>query len=318
MVSLTAIVGPTAVGKTRLAVALAQRFGGEIVNADSRQVYRGMNIGAAKPTAEEQRQAPHHLLDLLDPDQPFSLGEFLSLAKKATEDITRRGKLPFLVGGTGQYVWGLLEGWEVPEVPPDPQFRRDLERQAAEKGPGSLFQRLQDVDPARAADLDPRNVRRVIRALEIHHVTGTKASTLGARRGWAGESLVIGLTMSREELYRRVDDRLDRMMRQGLLEEARQLAARGYQLGHGPLDCPGYREMGQFLEEKITLDQAVNRAKLGTHKLVRRQNTWFKPTDPRIHWLNAQDQDLVQQAAALIQDFHRTRTPRPSNGHPSG
>ncbi len=305
MPNLTAIVGPTAAGKTRLAVTLAQQLNGEIVNADSRQVYRGMNIGSAKPTDEERRQAPHHLLDLRNPDQPFSLGEFLSQAQESIANITRRGKLPFLVGGTGQYVWGLLESWEVPAVPPAPAFRRELEREASEKGAGLVYQRLRQVDPDRAAVLDPRNLRRVIRALEIHHVTGAKPSALAARRGWAGDSLVIGLAMERQELYRQIDDRLDRMMEQGLLEESRRLVERGYQLGRGPLNCPGYRELGQFLNGELTLDEAVNRAKLSTHKLVRRQNTWFKPTDSRIHWLDAQAQDLPQQAAILVQNFHQ-------------
>jgi tRNA dimethylallyltransferase len=297
---LLTIVGPTATGKTRLAISLARRFNGEIINADSRQVYRYMDIGTAKPTSEEQKQAPHHLLDLLPPDQSFDLGTFLSLARKAIEEIHGRGHLPMVVGGTGQYIWALLEGWEVPAAPPDPGFRRAKEQEAAQQGALALYQELQKIDPQRAGELDPRNVRRVIRALEIYHTTQRKPSDYRKKTSPGLDSLIIGLTMDREGLYRRIDERVDQMIESGLLNEVRNLAGMGFRLGMGPLDSPGYRELGQYLAGEITLDEAVQRTKYQTHQLARRQYTWFKLNDPRIRWLDASSPDLAEQAASLI------------------
>ena len=309
MVKLAAIVGPTAVGKTTLAVALAERLRGEIINADSRQVYRHMDIGTSKPSDHDRRKSPHHLLDIRDPNDPFSLGEFLPLAESAISAVSGRGNRPFLVGGTGQYIWGLLEGWSVPEVPANLEIRRELEKEARDLGPQSLYRRLQNLDPVRAQNLDPRNLRRVIRALEIIQITGQKPSSLGARNGRGGEWLAIGLTMHRQKLYRRIDDRLDAMMDQGLLAEVKRLAELGYPLGEGPLNGPGYRELGEYLAGKLTLDEAVRRAKFATHRLVRRQYAWFKTTDPRIHWFDAEDEYLVQRSAALMVDFFGAETP---------
>ncbi len=238
------IVGPTGVGKTRLAVALARRFQGEIVNADSRQVYRHMDIGTAKPTALERRKAPHHLLDLSDPGQSFGLGSFLSLAGSAIAEIRDRGRLPMVVGGTGQYIWALLEGWDVPQVPPDPEFRLAKMAELEQAGPLALHQELRRIDPQRAAELDPRNARRVIRALEVHSSTGRPPSDFGRRSGPMPATSVLGLTMDRRELYQRIDDRVDQMVADGLEGEVRRLAAMGLPLGQGPLASPGYVEMG--------------------------------------------------------------------------
>lgn len=293
------IVGPTAVGKTRLAIALAQRLKGEIINADSRQVYRYIDIGAAKPTPAERRQATHHLLDLLTPDHSFDLSSFLSLARQAIQDIAGRGRLPIVAGGTGQYLWALHEGWQGPAAPPDAAFRREWEETAAREGGAALYRRLQEIDPARAAALDPRNLRRIIRALEIYHITGQPPSTYRRPAEPLPHSLIIGLTLERAALYRRIDDRFDQMLADGFLQEARNLAARGYPLGQGALACPGYRELGQYLEGAITLAEAVQRAKFQTHRLARRQYTWFKPADSRIHWLDAAAPGLTERAAEL-------------------
>ena len=178
-IPLVAVIGPTGVGKTALAIQLAQRFDGEIVNADSRQVYIGMDIGTAKPTVAEQRAARHYLIDIRAPNEPLSLGEYLPLARQSISDITNRGKLPILCGGTGQYVWALLEGWQTPEVPPDPAYRAELERRAEVDGTNALWHELNALDPERAESIGPQNVRRIIRALEIIHATGEKiAATL--------------------------------------------------------------------------------------------------------------------------------------------
>ena len=297
------IVGPTATGKSQLAVDLAQQFNGEIVNADSRQVYRHMDIGTAKPSPEQRNQVPHHLLDVLDPDQDFGLATFLSLAQGAIQDIRKRGLLPIVAGGTGQYVWALAQGWQVPAVPPDPDFRKEKQREAELHGSPSIYQQLQEADPLRAAQVDSRNLRRVIRALEVHRAD-KHAQREGAESTSRGNGeLIIGLTMDRPELYRRVDQRVDQMLAAGLLEEVKSLAAKGYTLGQGPLASPGYRELGQYLAEELSLDEALQRTKYQTHRLVRRQYTWFKPNDARIHWLNSGDPVLESQAGVIVREY---------------
>jgi len=297
------IVGPTAVGKSRLAVALARRLNGEIINADSRQVYRSMDIGTAKPTPAEQSQVPHHLLDVLDPDESFDLASFLSLAHRCILDIRDRSNLPLVSGGTGQYIWALIEGWRVPEVPPNPCFRRVKLEEVERNGPLSLYQQLRDADPARAAQLDPRNIRRVIRALEVHHHGQRSDSAPEQKRRPLEDLLIIGLTMEREALYRRIDDRVDQMLASGLVEEVQTLAGKGYHLGQGPLASPGYRELGQYLAGELSLDAAVQRTKFQTHRLARRQYNWFKLRDERINWLNGADSGLEAEAAQLVRNF---------------
>ena len=300
------IVGPTATGKSRLGVALAQRFNGEIINADSRQVYRDMDIGTAKPSPEQRTLVPHHLLDILDPDQGFGLASFLLLARDSFRDIHSRGRLPIVAGGTGQYVWALIEGWQVPEVPPDHAFREEKQREAEEHGRHFVYQQLEAADPKRAAQLDPSNLRRVIRALEVHRQFQLNSQSRALRAPPVDPTFIIGLTMGREELYQRIDERVDRMLATGLLAEVQALAANGYRLGHGPLSSPGYRELGQYLDGEITLDEAVRRTKYQTHRLVRRQYTWFKLTDPRIHWLDSAEPGLESRAVVMVQDFLRS------------
>ncbi|PKB73571.1 MAG: tRNA (adenosine(37)-N6)-dimethylallyltransferase MiaA [SAR202 cluster bacterium Io17-Chloro-G7] len=272
-------------GKTNLAITLARQFNGEIVNADSRQVYRHMDIGTAKPSAQQQQQAPHHLLDILDPDQNFDLATFLSLARDAISEIQGRGRLPIVVGGTGQYIWALVEGWNVPEVPPDAEYRAAKQAEAEQHGPEFIYQQLQAVDPVRATQLDFRNLRRVIRALEVHHAQASQPRTADQAAEGLAHALIIGLTMDRTQLYRRIDDRIDWMMAEGLEEEVRSLAALGYVPGKGPLAGPGYRELGEYLSGSMSLEEAVQRTKFQTHRLVRRQYNWFKLGDPRIKWL---------------------------------
>ena len=297
------IIGPTGVGKTALAIAMASRFRGEIISADSRQVYRRMDIGTAKPSPEEREQAPHHILDLLDPGDTFDLATFLSLAQAAVGDISGRDALPIVAGGTGQYVWALRDGWTVPQVPPDPDFRESKRLEAEQKGPQTLYQEFQAIDPARAASLDPRNVRRVIRALEIHHATGQQPSRFGGRSEVESPALVMGLTMDRQDLYRRIDERVDRMMEQGFLDEVKGLAALGLDFAGGALISPGYRELGQHLAGESSLDEAIQRTKFQTHRLARRQYTWFKLNDPRITWLDVSDPTLVESTSARMEEF---------------
>lgn len=305
------VVGPTASGKTRLAVELGLRLDGEAINADSRQVYRYMDIGTAKPTPEERAALPHHLLDLLSPNEDFSLGSFLSLARRAVADVAGRGKVPLVVGGTGQYIWALAEGWDVPEVAPDPAFRERLESEARQSGALSLHGRLAAIDPLRAAELDPNNVRRVIRALEVHLATGRKPSSFGKRPDLAVPGIFLGISLERETLYARIDRRVDRMMEEGFLAEAEALATKGFTLGKGPLACPGYRELGQFLEGELDLEEAVQRTKFQTHRLARKQATWFKQDDTRLNWLEGEYANLTGQVEELIAAWNRSQGGKP-------
>ena len=247
MDKLIAIVGPTGIGKTKLAIQLALRFDGEIINADSRQIYRYMDIGTAKPSKEELEAVPHHLVDIIEPNQEFSLPEYQKLAYKAIKDIQSHGKLPFLVGGSGLYVWAVLEGWVVPKVAPDVTFRRGLE-QKAEIGQGTeLYQKLQQVDPAAAEKIDSHNVRRVIRALEVNKLADSKFSQLQKKQPPSFQSLIIGLTANRTELYRRADERVDYMVKHGFIEEVKRLLKMGYSLSLPAMSSIGYREIGQYL-----------------------------------------------------------------------
>lgn len=304
---LVAIVGPTGTGKSALAIALARRFDGEVVNADSRQVYVGMDIGTAKPSPEERAQVPHHLFDIARPDEPFSLGRWLELARRALEDIWSRGRLPLLVGGTGQYVWALLEGWTVPRVPPRPELRRLLEERARREGVDSLYRELTQRDPQAAAFIDPRNLRRVVRALEVMEATGRPFSEQRQRAGPSVPCLVIGLWLPRPELYRRTDQRVEEMVRRGLVEEVRRLLAAGYSPGLPAMSSIGYKEVCQHLQGEISLAEAVERIKTGTHRLVRHQENWFRRSDRRIRWLRADDPALVERAAALMEELLRAR-----------
>jgi tRNA dimethylallyltransferase len=292
---LIAIVGATASGKTALAVELARHLGGEIIGADSRQVYRYMDIGTAKPTAEERAAVPYHLVDLVDPDEPFSLGRWLDLAQASLEDVWSCGAQPLLVGGTGQYVWALLEGWRVPRVPPDPEFRLRMEaRDAAE-----LFESVRRIDPAAAARIGPANHRRLVRALEVYEATGKPISYWQAKEAPGFETTVIGLPLPREELYRRIDERVDAMIEGGLIDETRRLLAMGYARELPSMSGIGYKEACAHLAGELSLAEAAARIKTETHRLARHQNAWFKPSDARIRWLDAGD-GAIDEALRMV------------------
>lgn len=296
---LIAIVGSTATGKTSLAVELARKFGGEIIGADSRQVYRHMEIGTAKPTTGERSRVRHHLIDVVEPDEPFSLGRWLELAQAALEDVwSRGGGQPLLVGGTGQYVWALVEGWRVPRVPPQPEFRRRMEgREAAD-----LFAEVRRIDPQAAERIGPTNRRRLIRALEVYEATGRPISYWQAKEPPDFETLVIGLRLPRDELYRRIDGRVERMMTSGLIEDARRLLAMGYSRELPSMSGIGYKEACAHLTGEMTPAEAEARIKTETHRLARHQNTWFKVDDPRIHWLDAAE-GALEEAVRLAGEF---------------
>ncbi len=298
---VVAIVGATATGKTALAIELARRLDGEIIGADSRQVYRGMDLGTAKPTPAEQARAQHWLIDVVDPDQPFTLASFLDAAQTSLDDVWSRGKQPILCGGTGQYVWALLEGWTVPRVGPDPALRADLEARAEREGVAAVFEELRQIDPESADDIGPTNLRRMIRAIEVTRSTGRPFSAGRERVPPPFDATILGLSMPRERLYARIDARVDVMIEAGLPDEVRSLNARGYGCDLAPMSGIGYRQICEHLAGACTLEAAAARMKTETHRLARMQHTWFRDDDARIRWLDAQARDLVEQALAALE-----------------
>ena len=288
---LVAVVGPTGVGKSSLALSLAREFNGEIVNADSRQVYRYMDIGTAKPTAENRAEVPHHLLDVVNPDQEFNQAIHRQLADTAIADITARGKLPLLVGGSGLYVWAVLEGWEAPPVPPDQAFRGSLALKAEREGDEALFAMLEAADPVAARHIDRRNRRRVIRALEVCQ-SGEQFSRLRRKSAPAYDVLIIGLTMERNRLYWTIDRRVERMVEAGLIDEVRRLREMGYGTELPAMSGIGYRQFSNYLDGQVNREQAVSETKAESRRFARRQFAWFKVTDARIKWFEADSMPL--------------------------
>lgn len=297
-IPLLAIVGPTAVGKTALSLHLARLFDGEIVSADSRQVYRWMDIGTAKPTPAERAVVPHHLIDVVDPDEEFSLALYQDMATAAIADIAARGKSPLLVGGTGQYLAAVLQGWQLPRVAPRPDIRAALERQATELGAGALYERLKEVDPVAAARILPGNVRRIIRALEVYEATGRPISEQRSVQPPPYRITTIWLTLPAPVLYARIDARVDAMMAAGLLDEVRGLLERGYHWDLPSMSGLGYREFRPYFEGRATLAEAVARLKYDTHAFARRQPAWFRRL-PSVVTLPADAPDLLQRAEAI-------------------
>lgn len=300
---LVAVLGPTAVGKTETAIAIAERWNGEIVSADSRLLYRGMDIGTAKPSATELARVPHHLIDIANPDETLSLAVFQEQAAAAIADIHSRGKLPLLVGGTGQYMQAILEGWLPPELPPQPALRAALASWAEQIGGDALHARLAVLDPAAAANIDARNVRRTLRALEVIFATGRRFSTQRRQAASPYRVLRLGLTRPRAELYARIDARIEAMLAAGWLDEVRRLLAAGYAPSLPSLSAIGYAQLAQHLAGGLTLDEAVTEIKRLTRSFVRRQYAWFKPADPNIHWVDLSDADAQTHIDAAVRNF---------------
>jgi len=294
-----AIVGPTAVGKSELALHLAQYFPVEIISADSRQVYRYMDIGTNKPSMAERASVPHHVIDVVEPDEDFSLAMYHQLAIEALKAIQQKGKLPLLVGGSGLYVWSLVEGWKIPQVPPDQKLRRQLESRAEQEDSQSLYRELQDIDPMAAAKINPSNIRRIIRALEIYHTTGQPPSQLQHKESPGFSILVIGLTRERSELYKKIDWRVDKMIQRGLVEEVEQLLKKGYSPSLPSMSGIGYKQIGQFLRGEMTLPEAIDKIKYETHRLARHQYAWFRLGDSRIHWFDTSEAEAKASIIAL-------------------
>lgn len=297
---LIVLVGPTAVGKTEAALQLAELLGGEIVSVDSRLFYRGMDIGTAKPTPQELARVPHHLIDVADPDQVWSLTIFQEAAARAIAEIHARGRLPLLVGGTGQYVQAVIEGWVPPTQSPHPALRAALERLAAEIGADELHKKLAVLDPVAAEHIDASNVRRNVRALEVILTTGVRFSAQRGRIGSPYSLLRLGLKRPRTELYARIDARIEAMLRSGLRDEVKRLLEKGYSADLPTMSAIGYREMVAVIQGGMTEEEAVISMKRLTRVYVRRQANWFKEIDPQIRWFEAGDADVVNQMEAYV------------------
>jgi tRNA dimethylallyltransferase len=285
---LILIIGPTAVGKTELAIQLAERLNGEIVSADSRLFYRGMDIGTAKPTPEEQARVPHHLIDIANPDEILSLAVFQQKAREAIADIHTRNKIPFLVGGTGQYIRAVTEGWTPPEVQPDDRLRGELEKMKEDRGIYWLHEKLTSLDPISAAKIDARNYRRTIRALEVILTTGKRFSEQRGKSESPYHLITVGLMRPRAELYERVDQRIEMMFANGFLEEVKSLLAKGYPPTLPTMSAIGYREGVKVVNGEWSQEQAKMEMRRITRVFVRRQANWFKESDPNIKWFRVE------------------------------
>lgn len=297
---LIVLTGPTGIGKSALALALAERFGGEILVADSRQVYRELDIGTAKPTPAERARVPHHLLDLVPPDASFSVADYQAAAEAALADVARRGRLPLLVGGTLHYIQAVVDRLVLPGVPPQPALRAELEDLARREGPAVLVERLRRLDPEAAARIDPHNVRRLVRALEVIAATGQPFSVVGRRRGPERPALHLALTAPRAELYARIDARVHAMLAAGWLEEVARLLAR-YDPALPSLSGIGYRELALVVRGELPLAEAVPLICHRTHAFARRQYTWAR-RDPRLEWF-AIGPGLEARVAARVAQY---------------
>lgn len=303
--AVVVILGPTAVGKTHLSLEIASRLKGEIVSVDSRLIYRGMDIGTAKPTLEQRQRVPHHMIDIADPDEDWSLARFRQVALEVIEAVHGLGHLPLMVGGTGQYITAILEGWNPPPKPSDATLRKELESYAAKQGRAALHKRLEKVDPVAAKRIHENNLRRVIRALEIYHTTGIPSSELRKKEPPAFRSLRVGLTLPREILYERIDTRIDEMIQAGFQAEVERLLEQGYAPELPSMSAIGYEQMARVISQEISLEDAVIEMRRLTRQFVRRQANWFKPDDPQIHWFDMRQEDVQDSIRDLILDWLR-------------
>ncbi|HKB31208.1 MAG TPA: tRNA (adenosine(37)-N6)-dimethylallyltransferase MiaA [Streptosporangiaceae bacterium] len=291
-----AVVGPTAAGKSRLSVDLAREVGGEVVNADSMQLYRGMDIGTAKLTRAERRGVPHHLLDVWDIRQAASVAEYQRIARGAIEQIVARGRVPMVVGGSGLYVRAALDHLDFPGT--DPLVRQRLAAELAELGPAALHERLSRLDPAAAAAILPGNGRRIVRALEVIDVSGRSFTATLPSYESVYPTVHIGLRLPRERLDERIEARVGGMWRMGFLAEVRQLAAAGLRDGPTASRALGYAQVLRFLDGEGSQDQARADTARATRRFARRQEAWFR-RDPRVSWLDPGEPGLLAAALAL-------------------
>jgi tRNA dimethylallyltransferase len=304
------ILGPTGVGKSKLAIELAEEFKGEIINADSMQIYRHMDIGTAKPIGDEQRRVRHHLIDLVTPDQPFHAALYRTLGRKTIDQLKQQEKPIFVVGGTGLYIKVLTHGiFTSPKI--DPDIRGRLRQEAKESGGDFLYQRLKEVDPKTASILHPHDLFRTIRALEVYHSSGVPISFLREQHRFGERpyfTLKVGLEMGRKELYHRIERRVDRMIEKGLLQEVRGLMEMGYGSELKPMQSLGYKQIVQFISKKIGWDEAIRQIKRRTRHYAKRQWTWFK-ADPEVCWreVSTDRQSILNEITSFLGEEVRGR-----------
>ncbi|MEH7525851.1 tRNA (adenosine(37)-N6)-dimethylallyltransferase MiaA [Bacillus sp. JJ1503] len=286
---LVVLIGPTAVGKTKLSIELAKRFNGEIISGDSMQIYKGMDIGTAKIKKDEMEGIPHHLIDIKDPKEPFSVAEFQELVREKISEISLRGKLPMIVGGTGLYIQSVIYDYHFSDAPSDDDFRQMLEKKAEAEGNESVHLELSKVDPESAERIHPNNVRRVIRALEVYHCTGKTINELqeNQKPELMYNTAIIGLTMDREILYQRINTRVDLMIKEGLLEEVERLFNQDIK------DCQsiqaiGYKELYEYFSHSISLEEAISQLKQNSRRYAKRQLTWFR-NKMNVDWFDLSD-----------------------------
>ena len=284
---LVVIVGPSGVGKSGVSLELAREFSGEIVNGDATSMYRYLDIGSAKPTLPERRRIPHHLIDIVSPDEIITVAQYQQLTYKSIDDIFSRNKQPFLVGGSGLYVRSIIEGYRIPPAPPDHHMRKSLEGEAEKRGYVWLHELLCSLDPLAAANIAPTNIRRVIRAIEVCKTTGQPISLFWKQRKARYKSVIIGLTQPIEELFERINLRVDHMLQEGLVDEVKSILDMGYNPDSPALLSIGYKEIIQYLQGYVTLDSAIHKIKQATRRLARRQMSgWFRQDDTNINWFD--------------------------------
>ncbi|GAA0381272.1 tRNA (adenosine(37)-N6)-dimethylallyltransferase MiaA [Micromonospora gifhornensis] len=300
--TVLAVVGPTAAGKSALSIALAHALDGEVVNADSMQLYRGMDIGTAKLTVAERDGVPHHLLDIWEVTEPASVAEYQALARAAVDDILARGRVPLLVGGSGLYVRAVLEQFEFPGT--DPALRARLENELATVGPAPLYARLREADPVAAAGILPGNGRRIVRALEVIELTGAPFTAALPEPTPYYPAVQIGVDLDTARLDERIAVRVDRMWADGLVAETRRLVERGLPEGRTASRALGYQQVLRMLTGELTETEARDDTVRATRRFVRRQRSWFR-RDPRIHWLDSAEPTLVEDALRILRDAAR-------------
>jgi tRNA dimethylallyltransferase len=295
------ICGPTGIGKTAVGINLAENFGGEIIGADSMQIYRHMDIGTAKPTLEERRRVTHHMVDIVDPDEDFDAVQFSERARSTIAALDRQGRFAFVVGGTGLYIKALLHGLFESE-PVDSKIRNRLKRQLDQDGSGSLYERLEHIDPATAKRLHPNDSYRIIRALETIESSGKSISKHHQDHGFQDDpfnTLKIGLRIDRKQLYARLERRVDLMIQAGLVEEVKKLLAMGYAAESKSMQSIGYRHMVEFIAERLPWEECVRTLKRDTRRFAKRQFTWFG-ADPQIKWY---EPDQLNEIVKLVKGF---------------
>ena len=297
---LIILIGPTASGKTRFSIELAKALDTEIISADSRYLYKPLNIGTAKPSDDELSQVRHHLINCADLDTPWSLGEYKEVAESLIFKLNEEGKVPVLSGGTGQYIRAISQNWQVPELEADHRMREVIEKIGEDIGFDVLYKKLKILDPQASEFIDYQNHRRTVRALEVIFKTGKRFSESRTKSESPFEILTIGLQWERQELYQRIDKRIEQMLSDGFEDEVRGLVSQGYKDALLKMGVIGYTEMISFLDEEISLEEAVMVIKRNTRKYVRRQANWFKPNDPEINWLDAKDPEILEKMLGLV------------------